>query len=82
MKYSDGQEVRLGDRVKLGADDGGIVVASIDSGEYSQEHPAEQWAYLKRGVLIEFPTYGLIHYEEPEPDLQLIERANKPQSGK
>ena len=76
MKYSDGQEVRLGDRVKLGEDDGGVVVASIDRGEYSETHPAAQWAYLKRGVIVEFPTYGLIHYEEPEPDLQLIERGH------
>jgi hypothetical protein len=67
----------LGDRVKLGEDACGIVVASMDSGEYSQEHPAAQWAYLKKGVMIEFPKYGLIHCEESEPDLQLIERASK-----
>jgi hypothetical protein len=80
MKYPDGQEVRLGDRVKLGQDDGGIVVASIDMGEYSAEHPEAQWRYLKKGVMIKFPQYGLIHYEEPEPDLQLIGRAESPQS--
>jgi len=28
MKYPDGQEVKLGDRVKLGEDGGGVVVAS------------------------------------------------------
>jgi len=75
MKYADGQEVRLGDRVKLGRDDGGIVVASIDTGQYSAEHPEAQWGYLKKGVMIKFPEYGLIHYEAPEPDLQLIGRA-------
>jgi hypothetical protein len=78
MKYPDGQEVRLGDRVKLGADDAGIVVASIDTNEYSSEHPATQWSYLKKGVMVEFPSYGLIHYETPEPDLQLIARAPGP----
>jgi hypothetical protein len=77
MKYADGQEVRLGDRVKLGQDDGGAVVASIDTGEYSAEHPESQWSYLKKGVMIQFPTYGLIHYENPELDLQLIGRAGK-----
>jgi hypothetical protein len=76
MKYPDGQEVRLGDRVQLGSDDGGIVVASIDTGHYSAEHPEAQWGYLKKGVMIKFPEYGLIHYEEPEPDLQLIGRAS------
>jgi hypothetical protein len=74
MQYADGQEVRLGDRVKLGKDDSGIVVALIDTGEYSAEHPEAQWSYLKRGVMIEFPLYGLIHYEIPEPDLQLLNR--------
>lgn len=78
MKYSDGQEVRLGDRVKLGTDDAGIVVASIDIQEYTSEHPAAQWSDLRKGVMIEFPSYGLIHYEEPEPDLQLIARAPVP----
>jgi len=78
MRYPDGQEVRLGDRVKLGQDDGGIVVASIDTGEYSSEHPEAQWGYLKKGVMIDFPQYGLIHYEEPEPDLQFIARAVAP----
>ena len=75
MKYPDGQEVRLGDRVKLRQDDGGVVVASIDTNEYSDEHSKAQWGYLKKGVMIEFPKHGLIHYEEPEPDLQLIARA-------
>jgi len=81
LKYSDGQEVRLGDRVKLGQDDRGVVVCSIDAGEYSDEHPEAQWGYLKKGVMIKFPTYGLIHYEEPEPDLQLIARGSKQGSG-
>jgi len=75
MKYSDGQDVKLGDRVKLGNDDQGIVVASMDTDEYSSEHPRAQWAYLEKGVMIEFPTHGLLHYQQPEPDLQLVERA-------
>ncbi len=81
MKYSDGQDVRLGDRVKLGQDDGGIVMASIDTNEYTSEHSEAQWSYLKKGVMLKFPKYGLIHYEEPEPDLQLIERAQGPAVG-
>ena len=80
MKYPDGQEARLGDRVKLGKDDGGMVVASVDTGEYSSEYPKAQWNNLEKGVLISFPQYGLIHYEEPQPGLQLLERA-KPMSG-
>jgi hypothetical protein len=74
MKYPDGQDVKLGDKVRLGDDTGGIVVCSIDTGEYSKHHPEAQWGYLKKGVMIKFPMYGLIHYEEPEPDLQLLAR--------
>jgi hypothetical protein len=75
MKYPDGQDVKLGDRVKLGQDNGGMVVCSIDTGAYSSAYPHAEWSHLKRGVLINFPTLGLIHYEEPEANLELIERA-------
>ncbi len=75
MKYADGQQVRLGDRVRLGKDDGGVVVASIDTDEYDPEHRRDQWSYLKKGVVIRFPEWGPIHYEEPERGLELIGRA-------
>ena len=76
MKYRDGQDVRIGDRVQLGEDRGGIVVASMDTGEYTADHPASQWSYLKVGVMIEFLRYGLIHFEEPDEDLMLIARGD------
>ena len=75
MKYADGQDVRLGDQVRLGGDDGGRVVCSIDTSEYSDECPEAQWSYLKKGVVISFPRFGLIHYVKAEEDLQLIARA-------
>jgi hypothetical protein len=77
MKYSDGQEVRLGDMVALGSDQQGIVVCSIDTGEYSDAYPRDQWGYLDPGVLIEFPSYGLIHYKEPEAGLRLVAHASR-----
>lgn len=75
MKYPDGQEAKLGDVVKLGMDEKGVVVCLIDDDEYSHDYSKEQWGYLKKGLMINFPSYGLIHYEEPESDLQLIARA-------
>jgi hypothetical protein len=39
MKYPDGQEVKLGDMVALGKDQQGVVVGSIDTGEYSEIYP-------------------------------------------
>jgi hypothetical protein len=75
MKYPDGQSIRIGDKVRIGEDSGGIVVCSIDTNEYSEEYPRTEWASLKIGVLISFPRYGLIHYEDkPDGDLVLIER--------
>jgi hypothetical protein len=75
MKYADGQDVRLGDRVRLGDDRDGIVVCSIDTQEYSAECSEADWSYLKKGIVVSFPSYGLIHYAESEPDLELIVRA-------
>jgi len=72
------ESICLGDKVGIGEDSEGLVVCSIDTNEYSEEYPKADWAYLNSGVLINFPTYGLIHYEqEPDRDLVLIERAKK-----
>ena len=71
---------QLGDQVALGQDEHGIVVCSIDAGQYSEACPSEQWGYLKKGVVVKFPSYGLIHYEEPEPGLRLLARRTRHQS--
>lgn len=77
MKYADGEEVRLGDRVRFDQGEEGVVVFSIDTQEYSQEFPEAQWGYLKKGVMVAFPSCGLVHYEQSAPDLQLIARVSK-----
>lgn len=75
MKYSNGQDVKLGDMVGLGDDHEGIVVCLIETDEYSEGHSKEQWGYLGKGMMVEFPSFGLIHYEVAEEDLMLIRRA-------
>jgi hypothetical protein len=73
MAYADGQKVQLGDRVRLGEDTNGLVVGIIETGEYLDDFSA--LSYLSRGVLIRFPSFGLIHYEDgPEADVELIGR--------
>ena len=75
MKYSDGRVAMVGDIVRLGEDHDGVVVCSVDDGVYTTDHPRKAWDFLGRGVLVRFPKYGLIHYEEAEPDLELVSRA-------
>ena len=75
MKYSNGEKICVGDRVKVWEGCVGVVVASMDTDEYSSEHPKEQWGYLKVGVMIDTDKAGLIHFPEPDPDLKLIERS-------
>jgi hypothetical protein len=74
MKYSTGELIRVGDKVQPWNGCTGIVVASMDTDEYSDEHSREQWGYLRVGVMIETDEAGLVHYTEPDPDLQLLER--------
>lgn len=77
MKYPDGQEVRLGDKVKLWNGCFGVVVCSMDTDEYTDAYSKKDWEYLKTGVLIQSDKAGLIHYIQPEESMQLVERAKK-----
>jgi hypothetical protein len=77
MNYDDGQQVRLGDKVALGQDEGGLVVCVLDIGAYSTACPESEWSYLRTGAVIEFPSFGKIHYKEVvERDVRLIARAD------
>jgi len=75
MTYADGQEIRVGDIVSLGPDRHGTVVGCITDGIYSPDHTADHWAWLGQGFVVAFPAFGLIHYEQAEPDLRLVARA-------
>ena len=74
MNYPNGEPILVGDQVSLGAARG-LVVCSIDGASYSEAFPESDWGYLGRGVIIDFPDLGLVHYVEPEPSLRLIHRA-------
>ena len=78
MKYCNGQESRLGDRIRVGGDSTGVVVCSIDSDEYTPEFSREQWSYLGVGVMIQFANYGLVHYTEPDKDFEFLGRRSEP----
>jgi hypothetical protein len=73
LRYPDGREMHLGDRVDQ---DGrlGRVVCSIDTGEYSNAYTEAHWSYLGVGVLIEFDDIGLVHYGEPDESIRFLGR--------
>ncbi|EGT0664364.1 hypothetical protein JAF83_004601 [Citrobacter werkmanii] len=74
MKYLNGVTVHINDKVQLWESCNGIVVCSIDTNEYSEEYSEADWKNtLKRGVLILSDQAGLIHYEEADQDLTLLE---------
>ena len=75
MKYADGSEVRLGDRVELWPGNRGTVVCSIDTSEFSSAYPKKQWSYLGSGILILSEQAGLIHYNELEATTKLLSRS-------
>ena len=66
MNYPDGTKVLIHDKVSLWPGCTGIVVSSIDDGQYSSQYPKEEWDYLEKGVLIYSDQVGLIHYVAPE----------------
>ena len=74
MKYPEGAEARLGDRVELWDGNVGVVVYSIDTDEYSSSYPRDVWQQLGAGVLILSEQAGLIHYTEPESKMRLLSR--------
>jgi len=64
MLYPDGEEIRLGDRVRLGNSELGTIVFSIDTDEYTEEFKKEEWEYLKKGVMVKTDKGALIHFED------------------
>jgi len=79
MKYEDGKQVLLGDKVHLDGGITGTVMCSIDDGIYTSEYLESQWEYLKKGVMVFSEQAGLIHYAEWNEDCMLIERSKNRQ---
>jgi hypothetical protein len=75
MKYRDGQEVIIGDRVSLSDGSVGEVVFCIDRNEFSASYPKSDWEYLGSGVMVKSNSFGLIHYPETDDELVLVARA-------
>ncbi|WP_447589099.1 hypothetical protein [Aquipseudomonas campi] len=75
MNYSEGTEAMLGDEVLIAEKHKGIVVACIESGQYSKDYPKSNWSYLMSGVLIDTDFGGLIHYKNSASEnIALVKR--------
>lgn len=75
LRYKCGNEIRIGDIVEI-AGMRGEVVCILDESRATEEFPAAEWAYLKKGLLIETEEIGLVHTEDITVDLRLIAHQN------
>jgi hypothetical protein len=74
MMYSDGRRAEVGDRVQVWDGVKGVVVCSIDDGDYTPDFSRENWAFKERGVVIQTDDGQIFYYDEPDEDLELIAR--------
>ena len=74
MKYPDGKEVLLGDKVELWEGNKGVVVGDLDKAQYSSGYAKEDWEYLGSGILVTSQQAGLTHYRAPEKTMRLLSR--------
>jgi len=73
MNYTDGTQAKVGDKVLIAGRHNGVVVADMDSDEYSSEYPREQWGALGSGVMINTDFGGLVHYDQNSLNGELME---------
>jgi preprotein translocase subunit YajC len=64
----------IGDRVTDSGGLSGTVVCVIETGEFSADYNAAEWAYLERGVMVMTEEAGLVHY----PDCTRLAVSNQP----
>jgi hypothetical protein len=75
MKYSDGQQAALGDRVRLWESVFGTIMCSIDDNQYSVAFSRENWGYKGRGVVVQTDDGKIFYYDEADEDFELMSRA-------
>jgi hypothetical protein len=76
MKYPDGTLARLGDRVLIRNGDRGVIVASMDTGEFTPEFPQANWGHYT-GVLVRTDRGALVRFEDPLPAKLLVREGSK-----
>ena len=74
MKYHDGQEIFVNDRVDLGGGMTGVVVCDFDNEIYHKEFPGDYWGEFEVGVMVKSKEAGLVHFSVLDTHLSLVER--------
>ncbi len=64
MQREADRPMEIGDKI-LADGLSGLVVAVPQEGKFSDEFPAEHWAYLEVGVLVLTDEIGLVHFPDP-----------------
>ncbi len=72
MKYIDGNDMQIGDRV-IADESEGAVVTVLDTKQFSDDYP-EGWTNEKAGVFIQTKRWSLIHCLDLDDDVKLIAR--------
>jgi hypothetical protein len=72
MLDANGRLIRLGDRVAIRGGIDGVVVFSLDTGEFSPDFPKNDWSYLGRGIMIQTKQAGLIHLEKSDEQTEVV----------
>lgn len=65
MKYPDGTEARLGDRIRFSNGATGTIVLSADTAEYGSDFPKEDWPSVTKGILAKMDNGALVSFCDP-----------------
>ena len=78
MRYKDGQQVKVGDKI-VADNSEGVVVEVIGGGSGFENH--SPWEHLVRGIVVETKDMGMVHYPEVDEDIRLVSRAEEETNG-
>ncbi len=63
--YLTGEVIHVLDHVEVEGSMRGVVVAVIDSDEYSEGFSREHWGHYRKGVLVDTLEIGVVFYQDP-----------------
>ncbi len=71
LRYLSGEEILVGDCVRIAEDHNGVVLAVFRPG--TQE--GRDWSCPNGGVLVDDERFGLCTWPKPDEDLELVSHA-------